>query len=249
MCVSHSTSVLTGPVRVGAGSRLIGHAYLSGPLTLGERNRVYPFSTLGFAPQDFKWDPQRPGAGLSIGDGNVFRESVSIHRATSDDEPTRIGNRTYWMVNSHAGHDCRIADDCVFANGALLAGSVEVGEGVIVGGNVAIHQHSRVGRGALLSGMVGLNRDLPPFFMLTGSNVAGSINVVGMRRMGMPSEEIDDVKWAYKTLYRRRLPLPRALDELRTRADRPRVAECLAFLESSKRGLVPAVGDRRRGTA
>ena len=240
--------VLSGSVRVGTGSKLLGHVYLNGPLTLGEGNRVYTFATLGFAPQDFKWEPKRPGAGLSIGDGNVFRELVTIHRATSDGEPTRIGHRNYWMVNSHAGHDCRIADDCVFANGVLLAGSVDVEQGVVVGGGTAIHQHCRIGRGALLSGTMGLNRDLPPFFMLTGSNIAGSINVVGMRRAGMPGSDIDDVKWAFKTLYRRGLSPAGALEELRTRADRPRVAECIAFVEASKRGIVPGQGDSIRGT-
>lgn len=239
--------VLTGPVRLGAGCRLIGHVYLNGPIQLGERNLVYPFTTLGFAPQDFKWDPKRPGAGVSIGNDNVFRESVTIHRATSDDTPTRIGDRTYWMVNSHAGHDCRVGSGSVFANGALLAGEVEIGEGVIAGGNVAIHQQCRVGRGALLSGTVGLNKDLPPFFMLTGGNVAGSINVVGMRRLGMPGEQIDDVKWVYKTLYRRGLSLARAKDALHERSERPIVAEYLAFLDGSKKGLVPGVFDRHRG--
>jgi len=171
--------VLTGRGEVGSGSRLIGNVYLNGPLVLGRDNLVYPFATLGFAPQDFSWDPPAPGAGLRVGDGNVFRESVSIHRATSDETPTRIGDRNYWMVNTHAGHGCQIANDCVFANGTLLAGEVEIGDGVITGGNVAIHQHCRVGRGALISGTMGLNKDLPPFFMLTGGNLAGSINVLG----------------------------------------------------------------------
>jgi len=241
--------VLTGPVELGPGCRLIGNAYLNGPLRLGRDNLVYPFTTLGFAPQDFKWDPAEPGAGIEIGDGNVFRESVTIHRATSHETPTRIGDRNYWMVNSHAGHDCRIGHGCVFANGTLLAGAVEIGDGVITGGNVAIHQHCRVGRGALLSGTMGLNKDLPPFFMLTGGNLAGSINVVGMRRVGMPGAEIDDVKWVFKTLYRRGLSLARARELLHERAERPIVAEYLAFLDASQRGIVPGEGSRLRGTA
>jgi UDP-N-acetylglucosamine acyltransferase len=240
--------VLQGPVRVGAGTRLIGNVYLQGPLRIGGNNVVYPFVTLGFAPQDFKWDPKEPGAGLEIGDGNIFRESVTIHRATSRETPTRIGDRNLWMVNTHAGHDCRVGSDCVIANGALLGGNVQVGDGVVVGGNTAVHQFCRVGRGAMLSGTLGLNKDLPPFFMLTGSNVCGSLNVVGMRRSGMPGPEIDDVKWVFKLLYRRGLSFKRALDEIRTRGERPRVAELLAFLESSERGIVPGRGDPRRGT-
>jgi UDP-N-acetylglucosamine acyltransferase len=240
--------VLSGHVQVGAGSRLLGNVHLTGPLTLGRNNLVYPFAALGFAPQDFKWDPKRPGAGLVIGDGNVFRESVTIHRATSDEQPTRIGDGNYWMANTHAGHDCRIGDRCVFANGTLLGGTVEVGDGVVTGGNSAVHQHCRVGRGALISGSFGLNKDLPPHFMLTGGNVAGSINVIGMRRSGMPGPEIDDVKWVFKVLYRRSLSVKQALEEIRARADRPRVAEFLAFVDASQRGIVPGHGDWRRGT-
>jgi len=240
--------VLRGRVRIGAGTQLLGNVYLQGPLELGARNRVWPFTTLGFAPQHLGWDPDRPGAGLAIGDDNTIRESVTISRAASDDVPTRIGSRNYWMVNSHAGHDCEIGDGCVIANGTLLAGSVRVGDGVVTGGNVAVHQFCQVGRGALLCGTFGLNKDLPPFFMLTGGNIAGSINLIGMRRSGMPSEQIDDVRWVYKTLYRRGLSLPRAVEQLEQRAERPIVAEYLAFLHGSKRGLCPARGEARRGT-
>ena len=143
---------LRGPISIGSGTRLLASVHLEGPLRLGARNLLFPFATLGLAPQDLGWDPDEPGAGLVIGDDNVFRESVTIHRATSRDEPTRIGDGNYWMVNCHAGHDCRIGSSCVFANGTLLAGHVEVGDRVVTGGNVAVHQHCRIGRGALLSG-------------------------------------------------------------------------------------------------
>jgi UDP-N-acetylglucosamine acyltransferase len=240
--------VIRGRVSIGAGTQLLGNVYLQGPLVLGARNRVFPFAALGFAPQHLGWDPDRPGAGLEIGDENTIRESVTISRAASEETPTRVGHRNYWMANSHAGHDCEVGSECVIANGVLLAGSVQLGDRVVIGGNTAIHQFCRVGRGALLSGTMGLNKDLPPFFTLTGGNIAGSINVIGMRRSGMPSDQIDDVKWVYKTLYRRGLSLPRALEQLAERADRPMVAEYIAFLNGSKRGLCPARGEARRGT-
>lgn len=240
---------LRGPIEIGAGTRLDASVQLDGPLRLGAGNRLYPFVCLGFAPQDLGFPEREPGAGLEIGDGNVFRESVTLHRATSREAPTRVGDRNYFMVNTHAGHDCRIGSRCVFANGTLLAGHVEVGDGVVTGGNVAVHQHCRVGRGALISGTMGLNKDLPPFFMLTGGNIAGSINLVGMRRSGMPSPEIDDVRWVFKTLYRKGLSPARAREELATRAERPRVAEYIAFIDSSQRGIVPGIGEARRGTA
>ena len=240
--------VLTGPITIGAGCRLIGNVWLQGPLTLGERNLLYPFSCLGFAPQDVKWDPAQPGAGLVIGSGNVFREGVTIHRATSDQTPTRVGNQNYWMAYSHAGHDSLIGNDCIFANGTLLAGFVRVEDRVITGGTTCVHQFCRVGRGAMLSGTMGLTRDLPPWFMLTGTNTAGSINMIGLRRSGASQEAIEDVRWVYKTLYRCGISIAAAIEVIRERAGRPIVDEYLEFFASSKRGICPAKSDPARGT-
>lgn len=248
-----SGCILSAPpqsaITIGTGTRLIGNAYLHGPLTLGERNTIYPFVTLGMSPQDLKWDPNVPGAGLVIGSGNTFRESVTINRATSHETPTRVGNNNYWMINSHAGHDCIVGNNCIFANGTLLAGFVRVDDRVITGGNATIHQFCRVGRGAMLSGTMGMSLDLPPFFMLTAGNVAGSINLIGLRRSGMPSEDIDMVKWVYRTLYRDGMSIKKATEALRERADHPLVCEYIEFIESSKRGICLAHGKAIRGTA
>ena len=183
-----------------------------------------------------------------IGDDNVIRESVTFSRAASDETPTRIGSRGYWMANTHAGHDVLVGDGCTVANGGLLAGHVQMGDGVMIGGNAAVHQNVRLGRGSMLGGTCGVIRDLPPFFMATGLNLCGSINLVGMRRSGMPSDQIDDVRWVFKTLYRRGLPLKRAVEELESRAERPLVAEYLEFVRSSERGLCPGLPDARRAT-
>ena len=115
-----------GRVIVGEGCRLRGNIYLNGPLTLGPRNTMYPFVCLGFAPQDFKWNPDEGGAGVTIGSGNMFRENVTIHRATSREVPTTIGDDNFFMSCSHAGHDCHIASHCVLASGAMLGGHVRV---------------------------------------------------------------------------------------------------------------------------
>jgi UDP-N-acetylglucosamine acyltransferase len=236
-----------GPISIGPGSRLISHVCLCGPLTLGERNTLYPFVTLGYPPQDLKWDPKVAGAGLKVGSGNTFREGVTIHRATSHETPTTIADNNYWMANSHAGHDARVASTCIFANGALLAGFAQVDDRVIMGGNATVHQFCRVGRGAMVSGSVGLSLDLPPFFMLTGINIAGSINVVGLRRSGMPARDIDTVKWVYRTIYRGGVSPKKSLESLRERADHPLVREYIEFIESSKRGICPAKGKAVRG--
>jgi UDP-N-acetylglucosamine acyltransferase len=238
--------VINGPVSIGKGTRLLGQVWLQGPLSLGEHNTVYPNVCLGFAPQSLGYDADLAGPGVKIGDYNVFREGVTAHRATDADAPTAIGDHNYFMANAHAGHDARIDDRCVFANGALVGGHAHVEDGVFVGGNAAIHQFCRIGRGAMLSGEVGTSRDLPPFFTLTGINVAGSINLVGLRRSGMPRDQIDDVRWVYRMLYRRGLSLAGARRALEERAERPLVAEYIRFIDSSKRGICRARPDPRR---
>lgn len=226
-----------GPITVGRGCRLIASVHLCGPLTLGERNMLYPCVAVGLSPQDLKWDAATPGAGVVIGSGNTFREGVTIHRATSHETPTTIGDSNYWMANSHAGHDCRIASNCIFANGTLLAGHVQVGDRVITGGNVTVHQFCRIGSGAMLSGTMGMSMDLPPRFMLTGGNIAGSLNLVGMRRCGMTREQIDTVRWVHRTLYRTGISPKAGLEDLRERQSDSLVREYIDFIESSKRGI------------
>lgn len=241
-----------GPIRVGAGTRLMANVHITGPMELGKRNTVYPFVCLGFAPQDLKWDPARAGAGVRIGDGNTFREHVTIHRATSDDSPTVIGDNNYFMACSHVGHDCVIASNCIFANSTLLGGFVRIDERVITGGNATVHQFCRVGRGAMLSGSAGMSQDLPPFFMLTALNLAGSINVVGLRRMEVFPRKIDTVRWVYKTLYRRGLSTQSALAALQERYEReklPIIEEYIEFIGTSRRGICPGVARPARGGA
>jgi UDP-N-acetylglucosamine acyltransferase len=243
MCVLDGT---LGPVRVGAGTHLLGSAWLYGPLQVGVRNAIYPFVCLGLAPQSQSYDPGAPGRGVVIGDGNTFREGATVHRAMTDAAPTVIGSHNYFMTNTHAGHDVRMADHCVLASGVLLGGHVELEERVTIGGNTPIHQHVRIGRGAMLSGGVAATQDVAPFFMLTGVNLTGSINVVGMRRMTLPQDQIQDVRWAFRTIYRRGLPVSAAVEELRRHADRPIIAEYVSFIGRSRRGLSPGTVQRGR---
>ncbi len=241
--------VLAGRVTIGPGTRLIGHVYLNGPLEIGSNNVIYPFSCLGYAPQHPKYDPKQPGHGLMIGSGNTIREHVTIHRAFTDEGPTTIGDNNLFMAASHAGHDCRIANDCVIANNTLLAGHVVVEDAVNVGGAAMVHQFCRLGRGAMIAGGMGTGGDVPPFFMVTGINICGSVNLVGVRRSGLSSDDIEDVRWVYRTLYREGRTTKSALEVLRQRCDRPLIAEYVRFIESSQRGICPGRGRTLRGTA
>ncbi len=239
-------SVLSGKITIGAGSRIIGSAYLQGPLEIGEGCLIYPFSSIGFAPQSVDFDPRQEGRGVVVGDRVTVRESVSIHRAMTDAGPTIIGDECYLMANAHVGHDTKLGYRCILANGALLGGHVILGNRAFVGGNAAIHQFCRIGRLTMLSGGMAISRDLPPFFTLTGMNVAGSINEVGMRRAGISREDIEDVRWVYKVLYRRKLGVAAAMRAIEERKTRPIVREFIEFMNESKRGLCPAKPDVRR---
>lgn len=238
--------VLEGPIQVGQGTRLVGNVYLQGPLTIGSKNTIYPFTTIGFAPQWSNSDHDRPGPGTVIGDNNMIRESVTIHRAMGDEHPTRIGNDNYLMVNCHVGHDTSIANNCVLVNGVLVAGHVQMEDRVVVGGNGAIHQHVRVGRGAMISGLTGPTLDVPAWFMVTGLNFASTVNAVGLKRSGMPSSEVAAVKWVYRTLASRRLTRPEMLSALGERGDEPIVSDYIEFIRSSTRGICRMRPDERR---
>ena len=236
---------LAGRIRIGPGTTLVSNAHLHGPLWVGERNVFYPGSCIGFAPQDLKFDPASEGAGTVVGDRNTFRENVTVHRATGE-RPTTIGSRNYLMAGSHAAHDVRIADDCILANGTLLAGFVDVGHRVVFGGNAVVHQFVRIGRGAMLSGLVGTGLDLCPFFTLFGINQVGGVNVVGMRRAGHPRAEIDAVRWCFRILVQSGLPPKFAADRLEERGSEPIVREMIDFIRGAKRGICVGRGRMAR---
>ncbi len=237
--------VLAGKIRIGPGTTLVSNVHLNGPLWMGARNVCYPGVCLGFAPQDLKFDPAKEGAGLVIGEGNTFREHVTISRATRDDVPTTIGDRNYWMTQSHAGHDTRIGNDCVFANTVCFGGHARCADRVVIGGQTAIHQFVRIGRNTMLSGGSGLSADMPPFFMLLEINSVVALNTIGLRRAGFPRETIDHLRWAFRALYRRGSSVKRNVDLLREREHIPEVKEIIDFITSSKRPIADRLGRSR----
>ncbi len=239
--------VLQGDITIGPQCRLLGNVYLQGPLTMGEANLCYPFVCLGFSPQSTGYDHEAAGHGVVIGDRNRFREHVTVHRAMTDDGPTRVGDDNYFMVNSHAGHDCRVGSRNILANNVALGGHVTTGDRINIGGGTMVHQFCRVGDGAMLSGAMGLSYDLPPHFMLTGINRAGGINLVGLRRSGATKEEIEQVRWVFKMLYRRNLTMQTAIDALQERAHEPKVQMYIDFIATCERGICPGHTKTQRG--
>lgn len=236
--------VIEGPVTLGPGCVVRPHAHLIGPLTLGSNNDIGSGSVLGGAPQHlgYRGEPTL----TEIGNGNTFREHVTVHRgmpagAGPGTGATRIGHDNLFMAGSHVAHDCRVGNNNLFANSAVIGGHVEVADRVFLSGNSAVHQFCRVGRLALLSGASASSKDIPPFWVMQEVNWVCGVNVIGMRRAGMPTAEIQAVRKAFKMIYRERLTVSAAV--LRIEAELghvPAVRELIDFIRSSKRGICGA---------
>jgi UDP-N-acetylglucosamine acyltransferase len=193
---------IVGPhVELRQGCRLGPHVHLAGHTIIGARTVVAPFASLGTPPQSVRYrgGPTR----LVIGEDCDIRESVTINTGTEDGGGlTEIGNRCFFLVGSHVGHDCRVGDDVVFANNAVLGGHVTVGSHVFLGGQCAVHQHVRVGEGAMISGLSGVACDLIPFGVAIGSYAfLHGLNVIGMRRRGYSRADMRRVRRVYRALF------------------------------------------------
>jgi UDP-N-acetylglucosamine acyltransferase len=236
--------VLEGKVSLGEGTRLLSHVTMLGPVTVGRGTTLYPGSAIGFPPQDYKFKPGMPTAGVKIGDGCLLRESTTVHAASKMEHPTTLGDRVFMMVNSHVGHDTVVCNDAILINGALLAGHVHMGEKATVSGNSAIHQFCRLGRMAFVTGTIGVSRDVPPFFMVGARNRLVGINAVGMRRNGFARVDIGYVREAFRRAFRVNLPREEMISILHeiARVSDP-VREIAEFVATSKRGVLTA---RRR---
>jgi UDP-N-acetylglucosamine acyltransferase len=232
-------SVIGADVELGPRTVIGPHAVINGPTTMGADNRVFQFASLGDAPQDKKYggEPTR----LEIGDRNVFRESCTVNRGTTHDQGvTRIGDDNLFMAYSHVAHDCQIGNSTVFANCASLAGHVEIGDWAILGGLTAVHQFARIGAHAFLGGGSIVSRDVPPYVMVAGNPaVPHGVNSEGLRRRGFTDEQIQNVREAYRILYRSELKLAEALAQLLpVAAERAEVRVFVDFIQASARSLV-----------
>ena len=195
---------LVGPhVKLGAGCRLDSHVSITGHTTIGERNRFWPTSAIGGEPQDLGY--KGSATRLEIGCDNLFREGVTVSRgADKEDGVTRIGNHCFFMANSHVSHNSWVGNHVLLANGVLLGGHVHVHDYAIISGNTVVHQFASVGTSAFISGGCRVPTDVPPFMMAAGSDnpEVVTINVVGMRRRGIPEPTIQLVRLAFKRIYR-----------------------------------------------
>lgn len=223
-------------VTIGAGTRLMHGAHIGRWTTLGKGNQVFPYAVIGHAPQDIGYNEEE--AHTVIGDNNIFREGVTVHRGNRENTSTVIGNNNFFMVNSHIAHNCRIGDHVILVNGALLAGHVEVGNRAIISGNCQVHQFVRIGELAMMRGGSGATKDVPPFCINDEMSWIRSVNLIGMRRNGFDTSRILAVKRAFKAIFRSGKRLEDSIQELESQKEvTPDVRMLIDFIRASKRGV------------
>lgn len=223
-------------VKIGAHTKIYPHAYISEGTTLGQRCQIHPFAVVGHHPQDLKWDGAPSYA--EIGDGTVIREGAQVHRGTTAESTTVVGKRVYIMATGHVGHNCVIGDDVVIANAGLVSGHVHVGDRAFVSGCAVIHQFTRVGELAMLGGGVRVPADVPPFMLVTPDGIVGP-NLVGLRRAGFAREERQEIRAAYKILFRSGLRFSDAVAQVAEMVETDPGRRLTEFLRApSKRGLM-----------
>jgi UDP-N-acetylglucosamine acyltransferase len=235
-------SIIEKGVTIGAGSVIKPHTIISGPTTIGKNNTIGPFAAIGAPPQDLKYKGE--DSTLVIGDNNQIREYVSIHRGTgADRNETSVGDNNLLMGYVHVAHDCIVGNHVIMANGATLAGHVQVFDNAILGGLVAVHQFSRIGSHSYIGGHSGISQDVPPFIIVSGTRkgmrVSG-INKVGLRRKGFSNDDIRKLDRAYKIIFLNKdLLLQEALQQtMEEISDCEPVNHLVDFFRDSKQGVI-----------
>jgi UDP-N-acetylglucosamine acyltransferase len=229
--------VVEAGVVIGDNSTLASRVVVKSGTTLGRANHVFEGAVLGGLPQHIHM-PEHPGR-LTIGDGNVIRENVTVHRALEADHATTIGHFCLLMVGAHVAHDCKLGSNVILTNNAMLGGHVHIDDRAYVSGGVAVHQFCRIGRLAMVGGLARVRQDVPPFVTIDGgSTMVVGLNRVGLRRAGITPTQVGQLKSAYKLIYRSGLPWDEMLETLEREFNDGPAAEFAAFFRDGQRGFV-----------
>ncbi len=220
---------------IGANCKIQAHVVIEGAVKMGERNFVGYGAIIGAGPQDLSFDP-RTQSSVEIGDGNTIREYCTIHRGSTEGGGTVMGNGNFLMVGTHLGHNCTLGNGVVIANDCLLGGYARIDDRAVIGGGSMFHQHVRVGRLALVQGRT--TKSIPPFISVV-ANYALGINVLGLRRAGLSAAERDEIKRAFKLLYRSGLNTSQAVEMAKASDFGSLGREFFDFIATAgKRGIV-----------
>lgn len=232
-------TVIGPDVEIDEGTVIASHVVLKGPTKIGKNNRIFQFSTVGEDTPDLKYKGE--ATRLVIGDNNVIREGVTIHRGTIQDRSeTTIGNNNLLMAYVHIGHDSVIGDHCILVNNTALAGHVHIGDWAILSGFTLVHQFCKIGAHSFSGMGTAIGKDVPAYVMVSGNPAeAKNINIEGLRRRGFSKDDIATLMKAYKIIYRRGLTLDEALAELESMiAECQPLQELVTSLQTSTRGIV-----------
>jgi len=222
---------------IGDGCKIEARAVISGHVRMGARNTIGHGAILGGDPQDFDFKPGTVSH-VEIGDDNIFREYVTIHRGTKEGTSTMVGNNNFLMVGVHLGHNSSVGNRVIIANNCLLAGYVAVHDGAVLGGGSVFHQFIRVGRLCMVRGGERFGKDIPPFLIAYGTNLVSGINAVGLRRSGISSEARMELKRAFRLLYLEGHNLSQALEAAGKISWGPEAQSFFNFVsEAKKRGI------------
>lgn len=231
-------SIVGTGVKIGKDSQIGPHVVVDDLTTIGSNCRIYQFASIGAPPQDLAYGNEPTET--VIGDNNVIREFVTIHRGTVKDKyRTVCGSNNLFMNYVHIAHDCTVGDNVIMANNATLAGHVTIEDFAIVGGLVAIHQHVRIGAYCIIGGASAVSKDIPPYVMAVGNRAhIYGLNRVGLKRHGLSKDEIEEIRRLYAVLFRSSLTLREAVERLKREfAGSSHAERFLRFIENSKRGI------------
>ena len=229
-------AIIEDDVRIDSGVKIWPHALICSGAEIGQGTQVHMGAVVGHIPQDLTFDARKKTKTI-IGKNTVIREYATVHRATKEDSATTIGDNCYMMAVSHVGHDCHIGNNVIVANGALLAGHVEVGDNSFISGNVVVHQFCRIGTYVIVGGFSGINMDVPPYMLVRGPSVIRGVNLVGLRRGKFPRETIRKITDAFKFLYRSDMNTEHAIEEIKKIGPCEELDHLIKFIKDSKRGI------------
>lgn len=225
-------------VRIRKGTEITSHVLIECNTEIGENCKIYPFTTIGLPPQDLKYKGEKTG--VKVGKNNIIREYITIHRASvGGDGMTTVGDNNFLMAYVHIAHDCKIGSHVIMANAATLGGHVVVEDHAVVGGLVAIHQFTRIGAYAMVGGFSGVAQDIPPYTIAAGARARlFGLNTIGLKRHGFTDETMNDLKNAYKILFREKRTLKDALKRIQEKLTyTEEIKHLVEFIQNSKRGI------------
>ncbi len=237
--VTVGPGTVIGPgVQIARGVVIGACAVIDKDTRIGADSRIFHGAIVGADPQDLKYagEPTR----LEVGERTTIREFCSLHRGTASTGVTRVGSDCLLMTGSHVAHDCRVGDHVVLANGAAVGGHVEIGDWAILGGLAGVHQFCRIGDHAFIGGATKITKDIPPFVLADGNPCRlRSVNAIGLQRRGYSKETIDELRAAFRTLFKnRQMHLGQALQHVEsTPGLDPNVTSLVAFIRASERGV------------